>query len=736
MEFVYIVLLVISGFLIINFDKKTLTKKDIKYLYLMWLVHLLTIFNYYYYIILNKGDAMFYWESSQVIENSFGNFSLGDFEYGTYFIIFINHFFAGILEMGFLSNSLLFGLFGFIGLLLFYRIVLSLIPYNSKFCNIKLFPLLFFLPNLHFWSSGIGKDTLIFLSIAMITYGFLYISKRFRFLLIIIGLTLIVFIRPHVALLLCISFGLVFALNRKITIFQRAPFVLLLIVFSIVILPAVLKFTKMEDTSIESFENFSTTQARYLSKAGSGVDINSYPYPLKVLTFLYRPFFFDINGIPAVVASFENLLLALLSIQVIRNKPIQTFRKAPLVIQGLFLFSMMGALIFSMSMSNLGITLRQRNMFLPGILLFMLWSLSYKRELVLKKRRVIRIPVFIEEFIKQVEEKFPKPAFQPSLPSYDQPITEIEAIKQDEIGIADDTKAEEIIPIEAEGVIPTAVEEVVPIEAGEIIPAEPDEITPAETEETIPSDTGEIVPIEAEVVTPIESEEVIPPEAEEIIPSIIEEIVPEAVEEVIPTEVEEIAPEETVEVVPTVVEEVIPTIAGVIITGNIYHVEHPRKGSFDIQISAITDDCVKGIITNGFASNLSGKPSTVGDKVTLNSQACVFSSGSSIFVPVFKKEKEKETEIAKEKETEVKKPVESVPSGKTDAGEIIEGNIYHVEHQRKGSFDIKITSLNDETVKGIITNGFATNLSGKPSAVGDKVTLNRQSCVFSKEKAP
>jgi hypothetical protein len=107
---------------------------------------------------------------------------------------------------------------------------------------------------------------------------------------------------------------------------------------------------------------------------------------MKVFTFLYRPFFFDINGIPALIASFENLFLLLLSIQVILSKPIQTFRKAPLVIQGLFIFSILGILAFSMSMSNLGIILRMRNMFLPGLLIYILWSLSYKQEFALKKK--------------------------------------------------------------------------------------------------------------------------------------------------------------------------------------------------------------------------------------------------------------------------------------------------------------------------------------------------------------
>jgi hypothetical protein len=99
-----------------------------------------------------------------------------------------------------------------------------------------------------------------------------------------------------------------------------------------------------------------------------------------VLTFLYRPFFFDINGIPALIASFENLLLLLLSVKVLRNSPFKSFRKSPFIIQGLIYFLIIGTLAFSQSLGNLGIMLRMRNMFLPGLIIFILLHLSNLEE--------------------------------------------------------------------------------------------------------------------------------------------------------------------------------------------------------------------------------------------------------------------------------------------------------------------------------------------------------------------
>jgi hypothetical protein len=219
----------------------------------------------------------------------------------------------------------------------------------------------------------------------MFVYGILKIEKRF--LLIIIALLLSYGIRPHITLMLIVSFVLAYIINNKIALPKRIALLIPLIVIAVFILPSVLEFANMDEFSMDELERFSEAKAVGLSYAGSFVNISSYPYPLKVLTFLYRPFFFDINGIPAVVASFENLLFLLLSIQVVRNKPIQTFKAAPLVIQGLFIFFILGAFVFSMSMSNLGIILRQRNMFLPGLILFILWSSSYKQELASKRKQ-------------------------------------------------------------------------------------------------------------------------------------------------------------------------------------------------------------------------------------------------------------------------------------------------------------------------------------------------------------
>ncbi|KGO97171.1 hypothetical protein Q767_00775 [Flavobacterium enshiense DK69] len=338
-----------------------------------------------YYCFFVTGDAAGYWRVAQsMTPEDFDTFIVG--EKGTYILFALNYFPAKILGLSYFSGTMLYSLLGFIGMMFFYVIAVKTIPYNSKFRNYTLFPMVFFMPNLHFWSSAVGKDTLLFLCIGMFSYGMLAVSRRL--LLLIIALLLSYIIRPHITLFLLVAFGMSYIVSSKVSRTKRFFLSIILIGIGIAILPSVMEFAKIEETTIDSFEQFSEKKADLLSRANSGsrIDISSYPFPLKVFTFLFRPLFFDINGIPAAIASIENLLLLIITVNVFRNKPLQTVKAAPFIIKGLILFLIIGTIAFSQSLGNLGIMIRMRNMFLPGLLLFILWSFSYRKELEMKKK--------------------------------------------------------------------------------------------------------------------------------------------------------------------------------------------------------------------------------------------------------------------------------------------------------------------------------------------------------------
>lgn len=380
------VYIIIALSLALWFPSLYLRNNEKRYLsQLQWLIgyHFFFGLVFYFFTRNGGGDAWGYWTIAR--EMSYEDFKFFLFQgEGTSFMQAFNYFFANILNMGFLANTLFYTMLGSFGLVFFFLIAIRSIPYNFKFRGISLFPVVFYLPNLHFWSAGLGKDTLLFLCVAMFAYALQ--SPMKRIVLLVISITLSYLIRPHITLFMFLAFGLSYLISRKIPVFRRVVFSILLVGASVVILPQVLDFIKVDTFTAEALSDRAETQAGYLSaRSGSGVDISSYPFPLQVLTFLFRPLFFDANNFRALLSSFDNLLLLLLSILAFRYKLWSTFKTAPFVVKAFLLFGIVGTIAFAPTLGNLGIMIRQKNMFTPGILIYMLWSFSRQTEAMYAK---------------------------------------------------------------------------------------------------------------------------------------------------------------------------------------------------------------------------------------------------------------------------------------------------------------------------------------------------------------
>ncbi len=375
MDFIFLIGILFIGFVFVQNLKKRLNKFEFKYLNILWVYHL--IFGVYVAMFV-ATDARGYWFLAKEISWEFFLYNITSSK-GTNFMYAIHYFPANLLGLSYFSGTMLYTFIGFIGISCFYFLATKLIPYNSSFAGLKLFPLLFFFPNLHFWSVAAGKDTLVIFAIGVFSYLY-YLKKN---LLLIIPSLLIFAVRPHVFMFLVLSFGFIYIFSSSIEGFKKVTFSLLLFSIAIFVLPTILDYAKIEEINVEQLSNFAIKKTSGLSRShtDSSVDISSYSFPVKIFTFLYRPFFFDINGLPALLASFENLLLLLLTIKIFRNKLQKSFKSSPILIKGLVIFLVLGTLSFSQILGNLGIMLRMRNMFLPGMILFILWSLSYQKKI-------------------------------------------------------------------------------------------------------------------------------------------------------------------------------------------------------------------------------------------------------------------------------------------------------------------------------------------------------------------
>lgn len=333
-------------------------------------------------ILFYGGDANHYWHAPKQMSFQYVWELVNDNPRPTQVMFFINQFFTNTLGMSFLSGMFLYSMLGMLSFLFILKSVKEFIPRldslkTTKVFGMPIYPYIFLLPNMHFWSVGVGKDTLLFLAVSLFIYSVFNLKKRFFAL--IISVLIAYFIRPHILLFLVAGFALAYVMSRRFPFYQKVLFSGIMLIAFLPLLNTVLEFAKIDQFSTEHIDSFTASKSKALSVAGSGVDLSSYPYPLKVLTFLFRPLFFDVNGIPAVIASVENLIQIFLLVFFFKNKGWYFILRSHYIIRGCFFYYIIGALAFAPIMSNLGIIIREKNMMMPAFLLFILGSIHFKK---------------------------------------------------------------------------------------------------------------------------------------------------------------------------------------------------------------------------------------------------------------------------------------------------------------------------------------------------------------------
>jgi len=348
-----------------SFEKNVLNK--------LFFFHMIIGVAFHFYALKFGADATSYWDIPKEISlaeviNIIKNGSASGILY------LINYFPSNTLNLSFFVGNMCYALVGFIGFIYIFKIIKSL--FNNlntlreiRILGIPIYPWIWFLPNFHFWSSGIGKDTLLFTSIVLFIYAFQNLRKRWFVLLVSILLSFV--IRPHILLFLIVSFAIGYILDGKLKGYQKAILFIILIIGFASIFKYVLSFIQLETLDINSVEDYVSKKSSSLNQAdsGSGIDISGYPFPYKVFTFLYRPLFFDSPTALGILSSIENCILILFTLKVMFNKPFKGLRKSNYLIKSNLIYFLISSAAFALILGNLGIMLRQKNMIIPSLII-------------------------------------------------------------------------------------------------------------------------------------------------------------------------------------------------------------------------------------------------------------------------------------------------------------------------------------------------------------------------------
>lgn len=341
-----------------------------RYLWTLFIVHVLMTAIYMLYAALTTSDSISYFNKSSGVSSWFSLWGTG-----TTFIHFFAWPFTGLFGLSYYAAMMIFSFFGFIAIMLFYITAKENVKLEPTWMNLTAIELIFLLPNTHFWSSSLGKGSVIMFGLALFTYGLSRFNRRF--VPLVIGGLITFLVRPHILFtaILSVMLGVVLTSSGIKPVLRWLIFLLAAAVF-IYISEDVLKFTETESLDITSSATLSH-RASELSKATTGVNIQDYGLFMRMFTFWFRPLFFDGMGLLGIIVSFENLVYLYMFMIVIKQGFLNWkdwngwFRIC------LFFF-LFGSFALAQVTGNLGIAMRQKAQLMPFFFIIYFKALSYK----------------------------------------------------------------------------------------------------------------------------------------------------------------------------------------------------------------------------------------------------------------------------------------------------------------------------------------------------------------------
>lgn len=335
---------------------------NIKKLIPFW--HLFFTYVYYLQSLSSKIDVNFFFERS--LEPQKFVF------FGSKFIFFITSLFSQNLNFNFFNTFFIFSLFGYIGILFFAESLFYLLSFNSNKLSNFLVKTIVFFPSLHFWSSAIGKDSLMFLAVGLMVWsGIKMNSRKLWFLLSFIGITII---RPHVGFLLFVSiyFNTLFKSNLNINKYSKffiylAP-LLLLTTFPILIG----NYFKIESLTFSGIIDYLELRTEFTTTGNLALEIESLNPLMRPFIFLYGPILLRGLSLFEIIIFFENIFLLSVTFFSLRNllKYKFDFKNNPNFL--FFYFPIFTLTLLSFSVGNLGIALRQKWMIIPFLYIYLI----------------------------------------------------------------------------------------------------------------------------------------------------------------------------------------------------------------------------------------------------------------------------------------------------------------------------------------------------------------------------
>ena len=295
---------------------------------------------------------------------------------GTGFIVLVTTAIYFIIGPNFVGGFIFFSWLGFWGLYLLYRAFRIALPnYDHR----RYAKLIFFLPSLLFWSSNLGKEPWMILSIGFVALGAakLFAHEHGAFLWLAAGLTGTAMVRPHITVLTLARVRRLPASRRHgaratpLTPIYTTLGILVLIIGGVIVLNQAKSFFRVDSVNSKSVNHVLDTAGVRSLGGGSGFTPTRVHSPTDLpraaLTVLARPFPWEAHNAQALGTSLESVFLMFLFLASwgrVKQLPRVMFREAYVG------FAVTYILLFVYAFSafgNFGLLVRERIQVLPFV---------------------------------------------------------------------------------------------------------------------------------------------------------------------------------------------------------------------------------------------------------------------------------------------------------------------------------------------------------------------------------
>ena len=328
---------------------------------------------YAYVSLTMPSDTTIYYISSLDI--------LPEFNLGTNAVIYLTSIFTNGLGFSYLGVFLIFNIFGTIGLLAVDASLRHATMDKSNFAKFLAF-IIVLLPSMNFWTSAIGKDSIAYMSTGLLLWASIDLKNNTK--LIAFSFICMFLVRPHISALIVIAFTLSLFITKILSPIKRIFLIIISLVGTMYLIPITIQYVGLEEiTSIDLVKDFINVRQGYNLTGGGGIDISSMSLWLKLFTYSFRPLPYEAHSFLSFLSSIDNFILLIILVLSLISGINSRQKLIPLSSSMenrwfLIIFALSVMVISSFTTSNLGISVRQKWMYMPIILYFLFLYMKIK----------------------------------------------------------------------------------------------------------------------------------------------------------------------------------------------------------------------------------------------------------------------------------------------------------------------------------------------------------------------